>query len=122
MSDLISRKALMESVGVADDCEKCQYNDSIHKGFCTMPSEFVNVCEAIADAPSAEPGWIPVTERLPKKHQYVLVTYKGLDGRRLVVVTNWNPNAWVESNSVAWMPVPEPHTGWEDPDKGGDAE
>ncbi len=55
MSDLIDRKALMESVGVADDCEKCQYNDTMHKGFCTMPSEFVNVCEAIADAPSVEP-------------------------------------------------------------------
>ena len=52
--------------------------------------------------------WIPVTERLPEKYQYVLVTYKGLDGRRLVVTTNWNPNTWIESNSIAWMPVPEP--------------
>ena len=55
--------------------------------------------------------WISVTERLPEKHQYVLVTYNGLDGRRLVVVTNWNPNTWIESNSVAWMPVPEPYEG-----------
>lgn len=77
----------------------------------------------LADGLTASPGkwrdvfnkkktsqeWIPVTERLPEKHQYVLVTYKGLDGRRLVVVTNWNPNTWIESNSVAWMPVPEPY-------------
>jgi hypothetical protein len=55
--------------------------------------------------------WIPVVERLPEKHQYVLVTYKGLDGRRFVVVTNWNPNTWIESKSVAWMPVPEPYEG-----------
>lgn len=53
MSDLIDRKALIESIGVAYDCKRCQYNDTVHKGFCTMPSEFVNVCEAIVDAPSA---------------------------------------------------------------------
>ena len=66
------------------------------------------VCDDYTVFPSTQ-QWIPVTEWLPEKYQYVLVTYKGLDGRRLVVVTNWNPNAWVESNSVAWMPVPEPY-------------
>ena len=70
--------------------------------------------QKVSELPAADVQpvkWIPVTERLPKKHQYVLVTYNGLDGSRLVVVTNWNPNTWIESNSVAWMPVPEPYEG-----------
>ena len=69
--------------------------------------------EGYRNAMKQMPKWIPVSERLPEKYQYVLVTYKGLDGTRLVVVTNWNPNTWIDSNSVAWMPVPEPFKGGE---------
>lgn len=94
--DLINRQAAINAIENTE-CE-------------LLAEEWDELTNAIKQVPSAQ-QWIPVTERLPEKHQYVLVTYNGLDGRRLVVVTNWNPNTWIESNSVAWMPVPEPYEG-----------
>jgi hypothetical protein len=55
MNDLIDRKALMDVLEITMECDDCQYNDTIRKGLCTMPGEFVNACVAITDAPSAEP-------------------------------------------------------------------
>ena len=94
--DLINRQAAINAIENTE-CE-------------LLAEEWDELTNAIKQVPSAQ-QWIPVTERLPEKQQYVLVTYNGLDGRRLVVVTNWNPNTWIESNSVAWMPVPEPYEG-----------
>ena len=50
--DLISRKALMDTLQIKDDCEKCEY--SLY-AFCKRGSDFVTACEAICDAPSVEP-------------------------------------------------------------------
>lgn len=45
---LIDADALMDALGIADDCQDCQYQSSI---FCSRSPDFVNACEAIADAP-----------------------------------------------------------------------
>ena len=50
---LIDAYALMETLGIAEECEYCQYS---YGGFCSKSSDFVDACEAIADAPTVT-GW-----------------------------------------------------------------
>lgn len=56
--------------------------------------------------------WIPVTERLPEKDEYVLCTTITAKGRRSVVRGYYGGKVWVcgmNSNVIAWMPLPEPY-------------
>lgn len=64
--------------------------------------------------------WIPVSEKLPKTGNSILVTYS--DGE-VGIVWDARPKAWetyIESNNliypIAWMPLPEPYRtvqrGW----------
>ena len=58
----------------------------------------------------AQPGWIPVTERLPEVKQRVLVQQK--DGFMMVrKCIDGGHLAWFYSDIVAWMPLPEPWKG-----------
>lgn len=63
-------------------------------------------------------GWIPCSERLPKKNLEVLATvlgdveiaWIGEDGR-------WETNDYIfddKEDITAWMPLPEPYKGGED--------
>lgn len=63
-------------------------------------------------------GWIPVSERLPKTGDSVLVTYS--DGE-VSIVWDARPKAWgkyEKANNlifpVAWMPLPDPWNGGEE--------
>lgn len=57
-----------------------------------------------------QPGWIPVTERLPEVKQRVLVQQK--DGFMMVrKCIDGGHLAWFYSDIVAWMPLPEPWKG-----------
>ena len=125
MDDLIYRKALMDELGITMKCEDCQYKDTIHKGLCTMPSEFENACVVITDAPSAEPGWIPVTERLPEEDGHYIVAVKnGLFPNNVIPIDilRYEGGKWkyyfvlendgfedddFEDPITAWMPLPE---------------
>ena len=58
MDRLISEQAVIESI------EFFQMNP--------QHFDFVNLIDDIKDIPSAEPRWIPVSERLPKPNRLVL--------------------------------------------------
>lgn len=78
---------------------------------------------AIKSLPSAEPKWIPVTERLPEKNGLYLVTY--VNGEANIDFSFFRMKKWHGLVSgewtdcwypvTAWMPLPEPY-------EGGDAE
>ena len=75
----------------------------------------------IEEVPSAEPElkWIPVTKRLPEKHQRVLVTIKRTDGEMRVRSGDYfddyfwidNGDYWKCNEVLAWMSLPEPWKG-----------
>lgn len=78
-----------------------------------------SIAEDIKQLPSAEPRWIPVTERLPDKMGTYLVT---LDYKEhgTGVMSLWFHNeeiGWdlrVADEVTAWMPLPEPWKGEDD--------
>lgn len=117
MNDSISRQAAIDGV------------------FATMPgATFSDVLKVLRELPSAQPEWIPVTERLPERDKDVLVT-RDYDGRadhikscRYVEVAScygedddvsWNSYSdeykMTPKNHrvVAWMPLPEAYKGEE---------
>ena len=70
---------------------------------------------AIKDIPAAdvEPKqrWISVSDRLPENDDHVLCCTETKAGRRNVVIGYWMDGAWrcgMNSNVIAWMPLPEP--------------
>ena len=68
----------------------------------------------IENLPSAEPHWIPVSERLPEENQMCLVCDKGYIGIDTYLghggIFEWK--IYVK-NYDAWMPMPEPYNGGE---------
>lgn len=108
--DLISRKILIEKLGISKECVDCQHKLN---GLCLWKPNMVDVCEVITEMPSAEPEqrWIPVTERLPKENGDYLVTGRhGAVNKRKYEDKRWYGN-WAV---IAWMPLPEPWKGEED--------
>lgn len=60
--------------------------------------------------------WIPVSERLPEKNLWVLVTVKRYGYCYLEIMRRHNyKEAWTDGSSfytyeiIAWMPLPEPY-------------
>ena len=73
--------------------------------------------------PSAQPDqrWIPVTERLPKKNVWVLVTFMMANGEvdiDIMRINRWD-GGWdthtfdmaYRETVIAWMPLPKPYGG-----------
>ena len=92
MSDLIDRQAaidaLMEILDRPNHAEFL-YTDEI--------------CKALEDLPSAQPQWIPVTERLPKDIRPVIVTwcntepasyYQHIVGKQFTGVAHYKSGKW----------------------------
>lgn len=50
---LIDADKLMETLGVAEECEDCQYKIGTTFMMCSKSSDFVTACEAIINAPTA---------------------------------------------------------------------
>ena len=101
MTDLISRQAL------------CEYALN-QKDKSITPNDIMRF-------PSAEPSWIPVSEKLPKESGFYLVTLK-TDGvayledvflKRFVYVITYDAVAmcwgYGDKNVIAWMPLPKPY-------------
>lgn len=47
---LIDADALMETLGIKEECTDCQYH--IGNNFCSRSGDFVTACESIVDAPT----------------------------------------------------------------------
>lgn len=54
------------------------------------------------------PKWIPVTDRLPEKHERVLVYSKATRMGRSIDFINSDGNWYTTSQVTHWMPLPEP--------------
>lgn len=71
------------------------------------------VRESLQTLPST-PRWIPVTEKLPKLGEKVLVSTKNTVFTQVFKCIHGTPDRWGwEHNSIkkviAWMPLPEPY-------------
>ena len=101
---LISRQAAIKAVSVG--CEE-------------LRGVFYRCKKNINALPSAAPGWIPVSERLPEpneKDNDGFVKAYLVQNARLISVARWDGNYWilwgyarVLENVIAWMPLPEPY-------------
>ena len=104
--DMISRQAAIETVRKAKD------KSELHRMLIQLPS--------------AQPGWIPCSERLPDNNRQVLVYARSVhfvlakydemreaDGTykmQWVTFDAWKPFYKIKE-VIAWMPLPEPWEG-----------
>ena len=96
-----------------EQCNKvCRILDNV---LANRPTERDSLIVAVRKAfkALAEPHWIPVTERLPKKDGSYLVSGKWGSGKESVgdcefsVEDGYFQTAW-NFDVIAWMPLPEP--------------
>ena len=110
MDDLISRQAAIDEV-------VAWMKDRLNNKKNGKP-----LTEILRDLPSAQPGWIPVTEKPIEGGQYI-VTLKD-DKEVWTDIAEWNPTfggRWQAEffdceyrdidNVVAWQPLPTPYRG-----------
>ena len=119
MGDLISRQAALEAL-----CKTCYMMADYHK--CNGYPDGSTWCDdrvAIRNLPSVEavPKWIPVSEKLPKDDEEVIVSCTDDSGDTPFSYTTvaWHfKGTWICKDErcffiTAWMPLPEPYKGEE---------
>ena len=115
MSDLIDRQAAI---------------DAVHKNYdvildFTSDGQTISfsIEDILSELPSAQPGWIPVTEKCPEIGQIVLCSlktrryygrihvckYRAADKYYDHSYFDWDHNGFPDV--VAWMPLPKPWEG-----------
>ena len=102
MNDLISRQAAIDAIEITsfDD-----YGD------------YMRAKELIEALPSAQPHWIPCSERLPKSGEQVFV-YLFEDSPYIAWYSDrdekWHTNDFTlnaDEEPKEWLPLPDPHKG-----------
>ena len=109
------------------------FYDDAH-GFCINTQD---VIDYLCDMPSAQPGWIPVTERFPDKEGPYLCTVQGYVGKATYLrIADFHPDIYIEydieehkpgfidydseygfyevTKVLAWMPLPKTWEGEKD--------
>lgn len=105
MSDLISREEVLRAIITSGEVEPDLGYTHLHK--------------VIENLPSAEPKWIPVSERRPVLFdRFYLVTVQLEPVGRATDYCVWDGLKWISPfsanpNVIAWMPKPEPFKGGE---------
>ena len=101
MSDLIDREAAIEKYG------DLYVEKKGRRGFISDMRHFLEML------PSAEPQWIPCSERLPKDDQTVLITHRGGVSVGWYNGIYWERGASTNHRGIktvtAWMTLPEPY-------------
>lgn len=107
MDDMISRQAAIETV------RKAQSIGQAHRMLVQLPSAQPSATDT--NVPTKQPGWIPVTERLPDKSGLYLVTEHTAYGVE-VHSRYWNLrpdgsfwSGWHGDEVLAWQPLPTPY-------------
>lgn len=141
MSDLISRQ-FVELIVEYPDPELCTYkeyrgkpyysikyieNGETYVGYGTYNPEVLSRYLREYFMPSAQPEWIPCSERLPEEDGQYLITvkYKHVDGYDDIYAEHgeWYDGKWdmfffghcgEAEGIIAWMPLPEPYKGDKD--------
>lgn len=103
MDDTISRAAAIETMLKLQDEDIETYGTSIPEGF--DGDRAVTALKALSPA---QPGWIPVTERLPKKDGDYLVTTHSGQIARYIFIGGSSEEYWRRC-ATAWMPLPKPY-------------
>lgn len=66
--------------------------------------------KAVKALPSAQPGWIPVTEKLPTENNSYLVWMPFAPEGHHITVAEWCGSYWnIKTPITAWMPLPAPY-------------
>lgn len=78
------------------------------EGMCVDIIEIVNQLAEEYKVSEMPTGWISVSERLPKKKTWVLVTRKS----GVVDIEMLSTKGWISKidEVIAWMPLPAPYT------------
>jgi hypothetical protein len=99
MSDLISRKALIE-----------EFEEANNRGNSDL-WHITGIKAFIESQPSAQ-QWIPCSERVPKQNEQIIGTFDNGNGRVIVMQEQFFVQL-LESPYplIAWMPLPEPYKG-----------
>jgi hypothetical protein len=103
MSVLIDRQAAINVIGkiLPADPMHNEYTEGITCG-AALAMEFIE------QLPSAEPEWIPVTERLPMKTDEYIVCYE--DGDVSTAWYGFTDDGLIDGfdeDIIAWMPLPK---------------
>ena len=98
--DSISRQAVVDLV---EELETQRLKGDIGLLYAPM-------IKGVRALPSAQPEWIPVTERLPEYGTAVITINKG-DEYEINHVIDEEDGEWFFNGAVAWMPLPEPYKG-----------
>ena len=110
MSDLISRtSAIAHFDKVAEELDEQRGDDSwVGNAFKIC---LLGVVNDLAALPSAEPQWIPVSERLPSKDGCYLVSTTGTNND-IIDIAYYIKGLWHKASRIkAWMPLPPPYEG-----------
>lgn len=116
MNDLISRQQAIEVIEAVFpvDPMKTEYAQGIACGAALAKTY-------IKQLPSAQPQWIPCSERLPRTEDFMIITMLDDSGDIPIIYSDFGWYAsvggfWVVDNEtrkdvIAWMPLPEPYGG-----------
>lgn len=97
--DLISRAEAIKAIEDLQDCYN-GFSDTYDKA-C--------IIGVLEELPSAEPRWIPVTERLPEESQDVLTVDN--DGDYVINHIMEDDEWYWKPSPIAWTPLPQPWKG-----------
>ena len=103
--DLISRQAVMTEIGSMPIITDENGEKLIDKTCLRIKIKAI---------PPAQPGWIPVAERLPTSNNSYLVWMPFTPEGHHITVAEWCGSYWnIKTPIMAWMPLPKPWEGWE---------